>query len=376
TQLYANEAFTFDATGAKSGQFVDVSTVSGEVVQHARTDKLGRVFLDGGLAAGTYLMTSGSGKSRCVQQITVKPCPTDVSPMGPLRFTNCPSAVPTNLRPVFGGESFNPDASQMQALAGPHFGKQVPILAATAHEITLASPQAAGLPTGASPIWLTNTANHEIAESVPMYVYDLQGRLTQVRVPSGSETHLMLNLQPRNCPATVHVNILSGPVDFGGGRTSLDTPLHNGAVDIPIHSMPGATGPFNVGWNLGNVVFANAVITPFPKGVRDGSQDAWVGNTHSWHKGNCDYSETIVGGVITKSVVVEHCPTTGKVKQRRTEETTGDGGRVVIIENTGECAEHELTQHLFWRMTYDNNNKLVKNEVSQDGGKTYKETKN
>src|SRR5579872_2105312 len=77
TQLYANEAFTFDATGAKSGQFVDVSTVSGEVVQHARTDKLGRVFLDGGLAAGTYLLTSGSGKSHGVEQITVKPCPTE-----------------------------------------------------------------------------------------------------------------------------------------------------------------------------------------------------------------------------------------------------------------------------------------------------------
>ena len=63
SNVNAKEPFTFTAQGVVEGEVIDIKTVEGEVVASKKTDKLGRVFVPTGLAAGAYLLTHGAKSS-------------------------------------------------------------------------------------------------------------------------------------------------------------------------------------------------------------------------------------------------------------------------------------------------------------------------
>src|SRR5512134_712057 len=71
SSVQANEPFTFASQGSVEGEVVDIKTVEGEVVTTKKTDRFGRVFLTGGLAAGSYVLSAA--KSRSQSQFQVKP---------------------------------------------------------------------------------------------------------------------------------------------------------------------------------------------------------------------------------------------------------------------------------------------------------------
>ena len=58
SHIAAGQPFSFALTNTVSGAVIQVQKVSGEVVQSARADRYGRVFVPAGLAAGAYVISS------------------------------------------------------------------------------------------------------------------------------------------------------------------------------------------------------------------------------------------------------------------------------------------------------------------------------
>ena len=123
-EIHANEPFTFAVSGTVEGEVVQVQTVSGEVVQRGKADKLGRVFLPAGIPAGAYLVSAVShGKP---QQMVV--APSAAMPAGPLRLDPIPQTINVSEPLHLTGSGFSPNAADMAV-------NSAPVLAATQNEI-------------------------------------------------------------------------------------------------------------------------------------------------------------------------------------------------------------------------------------------------
>ncbi len=254
--LSDGQAFTFAAGGLATGEVVQIWTVAGEVVAQKTPDRLGRVYLPAGLAAGSYLVSvGGSGQQR--GQIVVKPRPQDalvrpgtITP-GPLKLADA-AAIRVGFAETLNGEGFSPNATDMKVRVGDVAST---VLAATDTEMKLA-------PIANKPGYTQlNVANTATGQSISKKVlcYELKGKLTQEKVPAGASTMLQVTMEPRNVQGNIRAHIVSGPVSFSQGRSEAAIALKNGVANIPIYSLAGGIGQFNVSYScdfLGEKVLA------------------------------------------------------------------------------------------------------------------------
>ena len=242
--VHDRQPFTF-AVPENSGQ-INIQTVNGVVVDSRPVDKYGRVFLQAGLAAGTYVI---SRDKKPEGKIEVQPRPSDVLqrtwenlPQQP-QIVNPPQSVRIGDPLWLSGHGFSPNGTEMQAdFYASGQTHTVPVLAATENQLKLA-PTTQMKP-GAAELKVTNQATHQGASSLPLLLYDLQGRLQQNKLRSGQETSVVFECQPAAVTMKLHASI-SGKATFSGGRTQFDAVIENGRLSVPVDANKGAGG-FNI----------------------------------------------------------------------------------------------------------------------------------
>lgn len=258
SEVGANEPFTFAATGVVEGEVISVKTLEGEVVQTKKTDKLGRVFLAAGLAAGSYLLSTSGGKGQ--SKVEIQP-PRNITSGGPLSLTNTPSISNVADGLTLKGSGMSLDLAQHQITAG---GKQFPILAGTATEV-----KTGPLPTsvcGEGPIELKNTKTGESAKIDNVVFYSLSAKLGRTKLVGGEQTALEFTFLPKSLKASVNARILSGPVSFGGGAKEKMVEIVNGSGRAPLHADPASQGPFRVAYDLTDIVGSGKTGAPTEPG--------------------------------------------------------------------------------------------------------------
>jgi hypothetical protein len=245
SSINANEPFLFTSTGTLQGEVVDIKTISGEVVATQKADNLGRVFLSAGLAAGAYILTTTHNEATKVGQVNVKGIKFDVADL-----KNSPSF----------NEDYNAiDFTKFGSLEGS-FGNlnnldlddfvstRTPlILAATPRQIVFSKPIDTGMNPGPHQLTVRDKATGQTA-TTNLLVFTANAKLTQARVASGTQTQLVISVEPKELIGQAHATIINGPVTFSNGEREMDLDVANGTATFPIQSQPGSTGSFNVDW--------------------------------------------------------------------------------------------------------------------------------
>ncbi len=262
-EVNEKEPFTFAAQGSVEGEVVDIKTVEGEVVATKKTDRLGRVFLAAGLAAGTYLLThrGGGGKPSPTVPIEIKPGNLPLDSNAKLEIPN--PAPLSNMKDGLrlSGTGFHPDAGQMAISAG---STDLPVLAATPRELKTGSLSEFG--PGSYDLKVTNRATGQTTTCDGMTLYDARSRLTRERVSNNDVTMLEFLLTPDYVRGKVKVRITSGPVHFGGGAQEKEVEVVGGVPkSIPILANATGMGKFTIGWELNGVMLADPAGGQDPK---------------------------------------------------------------------------------------------------------------
>ena len=93
----------------------------------------------------------------------------------------------------------------------------VPVLAATEDQLKLAP--VTQLAPGAAQLTVTNTSTRQTSTPQILLLYTISGHLEKAKLTSGKDrTQAVINILPTALPLMVHVDVASGPVDFGDGR--------------------------------------------------------------------------------------------------------------------------------------------------------------
>ena len=253
--LSAGQPFSFSVPQS-AGTAVNVQTITGEVVQHATTDRYGRVFLSAGLSAGAYLISPASGGPRApIGEIVVGQRAKDAlqrpweHPGQPMQIHDAPQLMKCSERFSLAGQGFSPNYADMQvSLSGAGQTSVAPVLAATEDQLKLA-PGSQAQP-GLATLTVTNKATGEGTDPTQVLLYDLQARMDRRTLNSGrDQTQLVVTVRPENLPLQVQAKVISGPVDFGEGRKEAATMTNNGLAIFPVHAERGS-GPFQLDWML------------------------------------------------------------------------------------------------------------------------------
>lgn len=248
SSVNANEPFTFASKGSVEGEVVEIKTVEGEVVQTKKTDRLGRVFLVGGLAAGVYLLTRlPKGGGSPVQT------PIDIVNGGAGAASNAltfksPQFVSLKDGLKLSGTGFSGNAADLSVTSG---SASCPVLASTPRE--LQTGELSTLKPGANDFQVKNLKTGEEQSVRGAVAYRLQSKLTQQRVTNGQLTSLEFTLEPAYVQAMVKTKINSGPVHFPGGNKETELTVKNGSAKVPLLADATGSGKFNVGWDLVNM---------------------------------------------------------------------------------------------------------------------------
>jgi hypothetical protein len=289
SSINANEPFTFCVSGVLEGQVCEMRSLSGEVISTPKADRLGRVFLPAGLAAGAYLLSTGSGKSHVIAPIHVNPTnpgnysSTSVSPIA--NYTKLGDAISIH------GTGLNPNAAALSGIWNSG-AKTMPmnVLASSPNELILASPKAAGLKPGdLGSLTVSDGAASLACGSTT--IYDAKATLTKRVMPSGSETHLLINVEPKSLTGNVYAEITSGPVTFDNGGAKTSAALDNGIADFRVISSPGSEGTFTLNWGIDWTKIADA-LNALTKDERPGTRRARhhiKNNDGSWTDEYDDY---------------------------------------------------------------------------------------
>jgi YD repeat-containing protein len=247
--VHDQQPFTF-AVPQGSGP-VSIQRVDGVVVESRPPDKLGRVFMPAGLPAGSYLISrigSGSGTEEAgkieiqTRLIDVLYRPSD-RPNQPVQIEFPPQTVKVGDPLWLSGHGFSPNCSEMQAsLLASGQTHDLPVLAATEDQLKLAP--ITEMKPGAAELKITNQSTHQSAPALPLFFYDLQGRLQQHKLRSGQETTVVFEALPANVKMTLHASI-SGKATFSGGRTEIDAVIEHGRLTVPVEADKGV-GDFHI----------------------------------------------------------------------------------------------------------------------------------
>ncbi len=257
------QSFTFAVEGIVE-QAVEVQTVGGNVETRAHTDRLGRVFLETGLAAGTYLVfANGSKKSAGTTQI--KPKPQDAlarpgqNPPQPLQ-AQIPSTLNKGLNEHISGTGFSPnansnelrfavaeithgDAREAMQIPIQMFNVKAPVLAATDQEIV--TGKMSDIKAGAYGARIVNTESGQASAPAKTTVYSVDLKLLQNRLirPYTNGTSLLLIGEPKD--TLWQVRVLNGPVSFKSGKETLVT-NPGGKANIPVIVDKSGNGNFRI----------------------------------------------------------------------------------------------------------------------------------
>jgi hypothetical protein len=252
--IYDRQPFTFavlpdikDANKVE-GEVISVQTVDGVVVQKSSPDKYGRVFLPAGLAAGAYVITRGD-HSKPLGQVAIHPRSpdTETHETQPKQTLKPPPPAKIDDPFMLYGHGFSPDFRDMHiSLAGCGPVQPPLVLAATEDQLKLAPLQ---LKPGACQVRVTNQANGQSTDALPLLFYDIQGRMERRKLVSGEQTELVVTVKPEALPLKVKATVVSGPVDFGGGRKETESVASGGKAVFPVHAEHGG-GPFELSWEL------------------------------------------------------------------------------------------------------------------------------
>ena len=263
TEIGQNMPFMFSATGVVEGEVISVKTVAGEVVATNKADKHGRVFLAAGLAAGSYLLTAGDGRSDRIGSVHIDP-----RKLAP----NSNTIRPLSIDPDFSAI----DITKFGTLDGnfPNLGslelddfittRSPQIRAATPSQIVFDRPADLGVIPGERTLTVRDTQTGQSATTEVVF-YSAEAQLTQVRVPSGAETHLLVTVLPKELEGNVSAMILGGPVSFTNGEGAMTIPTSGGQVDFRLQSKPGSAGKFNVSWMFTPSEWISKVWDPIKK---------------------------------------------------------------------------------------------------------------
>lgn len=245
SNVNAKEPFTFTAQGVVEGEVIDIKTVEGEVVASKKTDKLGRVFVPAGLAAGAYLLTHGAKSSGHLEVVNSSSPP---NPSNTLSF-QMPKFVDQNAGLNLTGAGFSGNAAEMKISSGRN---SVPVLASTPRELKTGS--LANLKPGFHKLEVGNLETGERVTGNDLVVYRVQSTLARKTLVSGEATVLEFNVQPKELQADIKANITSGPVHFAGGGNETHIAIKNGAGKAPLVADPAGSGKFNLTWEMTNIM--------------------------------------------------------------------------------------------------------------------------
>jgi hypothetical protein len=243
SEVAANEPFLFAATGTVEGTVVDVKTVEGEVVASRPTDKHGRVFLGAGLAAGSYILAVPSNGNYRPERLTVSP--SVKTPRTALSLEDTPTAIDFTKFGRVEGNFPNPMSIDLDDFVST----RTLILAATPSEIVFDSPSALGVKPGLHKLTVRDTQTG-VSATTAVIVYSAKAQLTQEKVLSGTQTHLVVTVEPKELEGTVSASINNGPVEFTSGGNTATMGLTGGRADFPLLAKPGQQGPFGVDWEF------------------------------------------------------------------------------------------------------------------------------
>ena len=248
--LSGGQPFSFSVPQV-AGKEVDIQSATGEVVQQVRTDRYGRVFLSAGLPAGAYLISLASGSARQpIGQINIgEHHPGLDHPTLPIQVHDAPQAVKCYERFSLRGQGFSPNYGDMQvSLSAAGHTTTASVLAATEDQLKLA-PAMEAQP-GVAMLKVTNQATGQHTEASPLLLYEMEGHIRRNQLSSGrDQTQLVVNMRPENIPLQIQAEVVSGPVDFGGGRKETVLTTSNGLAIFAVHAEHGA-GPFQLNWML------------------------------------------------------------------------------------------------------------------------------
>jgi hypothetical protein len=254
SEVSANEPFTFAATGVVEGEVVSVQTLDGEVVQTKRADKLGRVFMAAGLAAGGYLLSAKGGSSSSRIQVgnpNPNPPGSELCISQPIGNFNAKQGLSLK------GEGISPNAADMMATFG---GQEYPVLASTAREVkTGPLPSSA---CGNGPVAIQNSKTGEVSHIDNVVCYELSAKLVRDRITGGEQTTLEFSFNPANLVAIVNARILSGPVSFANGIKEMLLEVAQGSGKLPLTADPSGQGPFRVAYNIHEILGAGQLAGP------------------------------------------------------------------------------------------------------------------
>lgn len=243
SSLTDKEPFLFTATGTVEGVVIDVKTVEGEVVASRSADKNGRVFLAAGLAAGSYVLSVPADDKFRPARITVKPRVGGTQTA--FSLGNEPSVLDYTKFGRIEGSFPNPHSLDLDDFVST----RTQILAASTREVVFASPSDLGAKPGLHKLTVRDTQTGAIA-STAVIVYNAKAQLTQEKVLSGTQTHLVVTVEPKEIEGTVMATINNGPVEFSSGGSSATMDLTGGMADFPLMAKPGEQGPFGVNWEF------------------------------------------------------------------------------------------------------------------------------
>lgn len=243
----ANQPFTFAAGGVVEGEVIAVRTVEGTVVQSRKADKLGRVFLAGGLAAGAYILSAKGGKNTTT--LNVQP-PQPIN-SGGLTIPDVPGCIDVNQGLSLSGSGMSGNAADMSVKISK---ADFPVLAGTASEL-----KTGPLPTtvcGEGSVIITNNQTGDTSSLENVVCYELTAKLARQKLTGGEQTTLEFSFKPANFIANVHARILSGPVSFQGSTKEKDFQVKNGAGKVPLVADPAGLGQFRVAYDINEILGA------------------------------------------------------------------------------------------------------------------------
>jgi hypothetical protein len=335
SKIAANEPFTFAATGVVEGEVISIQTVDGEVVQKAKADKHGRIFLAAGLAAGAYQVLAGSS-SKPSGMMTVMPSqnppitanrpitiatgaiPAVNPPTGelPLQIQNMPTAIRVTDPLSLYGTGISPNAVDMKVQVGPGSDDQAIVLAATESEMVAVMPMY--LDPHIGPVKVTNTKTAKDWSSDPdVIIYDLRAQLQRQKLANGDRTVMSVAMRPALDGAEVEASILDGPVRFSNGQQTMTMNTRGGQATFPITAEGLGAGKFHVAASLVNPgVWFAPKVNEF--GGRSSSAKGHSADTGHGYKGSKKWGPKGKDGKETLRESVDEDYEHGSIRKRTT----------------------------------------------------------
>jgi hypothetical protein len=258
------EPFMFSATGVVEGVVVDIKTVEGEVVATKKADKYGRVFLAAGLAAGSYLVSASNGRDTklCNIKVAIPVYDPKTSLTRSITLDTELSAIDMTKFGRIEGEFANPGSLYLDDFIST---RTVPIVrAASTTELVFDRPADLGIEPGEQTVTVGDSSTGE-RKSLSLVMYSAKASLTNVKVLSGTETHMVVTVLPKELEGEVEAHILSGPVSFSNGESSTTLSVTDGQADFRLQSQPGSTGKFDVSWTFSPMELVSKVWDPIKK---------------------------------------------------------------------------------------------------------------